>query len=625
MRAALLIPLLLAACEPPPTGPRPMYEPGSEELFDAPWPTDARVLDDGTIDVTGFPNPNELPLVDRYIGVAAEQGGYGTNSPIYLRFNGRIDESRLPTPAESQLEDSALVLVDIDPDSPHWGERFPVRWHFQTTETVYQPENLLAVAPLWGFPLRPDTTYALVVTTRLTRPNARFLEVFEPDHPQHALYAPLAEALTFQGLSIDDVAIATVFTTMDPLADMRVMAQYIRDAIEPAAFNPIVNDRISNERFRAFDTHYPGPLFQHGERPYAFQGGEFRFDERGAPILAGWDDMRIRICTPPDLSDPPPDGWPVVIYQHGTGGDYRGFCNGNRDLEVGAQLARDGLVGIGIDQPLHGNRATEGTDTELHSFNVLNPDSARTNFRQGALDAIYLAHALSSQEVRFTTEGGETLSLDPDRISFMGHSQGGLTGALAIPFFGDTIDSAVLSGAGGGLAITVVERKDPLDFAELLGNALQFGANEEVTELHPIAGMLQWLVESTAPINSAPYWSSQRGGWSLQTPTPVVLTSGLEDVQTSYRTAEALAAAARMPILFPQRTTPDAFVLRAMRDRHGPLQGNAVTWEGEPITMAFSQWESDHFVIFDDPVAARMYRHFLSTTAEGAPVVTLNP
>ena len=68
----------------------------------------------------------------------------------------------------------------------------------------------------------------------------------------------------------------------------------------------------------------------------------------------------------------------------------------------------------------------------------------------------------------------------------MGHSQGGLTGALALPWMSQDIEGAVLSGAGGVLAMTIVKRKDPLDFQALMEGILQLDEGDELNELHPM-------------------------------------------------------------------------------------------------------------------------------------------
>ena len=66
----------------------------SESFWDLPWPNDSRRLDNGNLDLQGFPNPGESLILDRYVAFGEEvMTGFGTNSPAFLRFDG---EARLP-------------------------------------------------------------------------------------------------------------------------------------------------------------------------------------------------------------------------------------------------------------------------------------------------------------------------------------------------------------------------------------------------------------------------------------------------------------------------------------------------------------------------------------------------
>jgi len=616
-----LLGLTLLACTEA-TGPAVVYDPSGDGMFDTPWPSDARLDPDGTPDVSAFPNPTESDLIEAYLQVADQNVGFGNNTPVYFRLAGPLDTERLPSPAASIERDSPVVLLDVDPRSPFFGERFPVVWDFQEGETNHQPADLLAVMPLWGFPLRPATTYAALLTTELAARNETFAEVWDADHPDHALYATLQEALFLQGLSTEDVAVATVFTTGDPLEEMERVVRFLRNNVEPAELDQQVRKLDETLHYRLYEGHYPGPVFQHGTRPYATEGGGFVFREDGMPVIHSWDNMRMAVATPLDIDDPPPTGWPVYIYQHGTGGDYRSFAGGPSILEPAAQLAHAGLVGIGIDQPLHGTRG--GGEGDFLFFNIFNPDAGRSNFRQAAIDAIYLAQSLR-QGATFETADGIEIPIDPDRIYFMGHSQGAISGAVALPWLSADIDTAVISSAGGGLSITVVERKDPVDFAGLLAEVLDFDGDEEVSEFHPVVALIQWLVEVTDPMNYAPYWYSEKADWAGQNPLSVLCFSGLEDVMTPYRTAEAMAAAARMPMLAPGVTSPDALALRGLPPEVGPLSDNASAYQGR-VTAALTQWDgASHWVIFEDRNAARIYREFLRTAAEGQPTINRYP
>jgi predicted esterase len=619
---ALLGPALLGCTEA--DGPEVFYEPNGDGMFDSPWPSDTRLDPDGTPDLSAFPNPSDSDLIQDYLQVADVHVGFGNNTPVYFRLRGPVDTDLLPSPAASVETGSSLVFLDVDPHSPFFGERFPVVWDFQEGETKHQPANLLAVLPLWGFPLRPVTTYAALLTTDLAARNETFAEVWDDEHEDHALYVDLEEALFLQGLSKEDVAVATVFTTGDPVEEMARVVRFLENNVEPAILDQQVRKIDETLHFKLYEGHYPGPVFQHGSRPYATEGGGLLFREDGMPLIHSWDEMRLALSTPKDLSAAPASGWPVVIYQHGTGGDYRSFAGGASAMEPAAQFAHADMVGIGIDQPLHGTRGGQGGEVDFLFFNIFNPDAGRTNFRQAGLDAVYLAQSLRLGAT-FETSHGTEIPIDPDRIFFMGHSQGAISGAVALPWLSAHVDAAVISSAGGGLAITIVERKDPIDFAGLIAEVLDFDGDEDVNEFHPVVALIQWLVEVTDPMNYAPYWYSEQGGWADHKPLSVVCFSGLEDIMTPYRTAEAMAAAARMPLLAPGVTSPDSLTLRGLPPQEGPLATNVPAFDGQ-VTAALTQWDgASHWVIFEDRNAARIYREFLRTAAEGEPTINRYP
>ena len=231
-------------------------------------------------------------------------------------------------------------------------------------------------------------------------------------------------------------------------------------AADPGASAPGRRPAAGAADPRCDEAEYRAPLWQHGAKPYASEGGGFVF-EGDAPVQATSDEvMRLAISIP--QGEPPERGWPVVIYHHGTGGSYRSFLESSGSFAQ--DLNRQGLAMIGLDQPLHGLRAVAGTNTEWHTFNPFNLEASAANLRQGALDLLLLHRmiqegALNSAEPR--------IALDPQRIFLFGHSQGGLTGALALPELAE-LPCAIMSGTGGALSLTLLERKDPINIAEAL-------------------------------------------------------------------------------------------------------------------------------------------------------------
>ena len=209
-----------------------------------------------------------------------------------------------------------------------------------------------------------------------------------------------------------------------------------------------------------------------------------------------WEDVTFSL-TIPNTMEMPEDGWPVMIYSHGTGGSYKSCCRIKSPLGPAKQMAKRGIATFSISQPLHADRSVPGIEESLHTFNYLNPDSARHNFRQGALDIVYQAALLSSQTHRFAHED-KHFELNPDKLLFMGHSQGGMTGALAGPFVGDQIQAMVFSGTEEACRSRLTQRKDIVDIEALIREMLQFAPDEELTELHPVSGLIQ--ISPTSPI-----------------------------------------------------------------------------------------------------------------------------
>jgi hypothetical protein len=613
---------LLTACAPL-DAPLPMLE--GEGFFDRPWPSDLRLGPEGRPDLDGFPQREGFELVERYASFAESLDGYSNNAPVYIRFQGAIDTGALPSPEESLGNDANLLLIDVDRGSPHRGELVPVEWSWQGEETEFQDSNLLAVRPVYGFPLRPATTYALVVREPVARVGPAMRDAWDAQHPSHEHYAPLQETLFQIGVDLEGIAAAAIFTTQDPVSELAEFATYIQQDLDLPAFT---TQLALLGRFASYDL-YEGwtfaPLFQEGERPYATEGGGLHRNSAGEPRLTTWEWIRFSLAVPNQYA-PPPDGWPLYIYSHGTNGDYLSYAGDGLGLEVANVLALRGLVGLGIDQPLHGLRATESTDAEFHSFNVLNPDAARGNFRQGALDQVFLAEAIAGSP-SFVLPGG-IARIDPERMVFLGHSQGGISGALAGPFLGDRLDAMFLSGAGGGLGQTLMYREAGIDLVVLLSTLLELDEGETIDTFHPVVAMVQWLSDVTDPINYAPYWFCEQAPWEGTSDSRdddgdgsihVAMSEGVLDTYTPHQTTEALAAAARVPLLEPVHSASLAHDLRGLSVEARPLRGNTSSHGGAEITAGLAQYaDQGHFAIFDDYDAASTYATFLGSAIDDA-------
>lgn len=609
----LVTSLLLLGCTQPldGSGATPITE--GPDFFDSPWPSDVRTVD-GHPDLTGFPNTGRYPIVDAYLDAVADVDGFGNNSPVYVRFEEAIDPTLLPSPAASIEPGSPVYLIDVGIGSPHRGERVPIQFEWTEDGTSWQAEHLLATAPVFGFPLRPATQYALVFQSPLVAPRSI-------DWTSDG-YSALESTLVAQEVDRRSVSFAVPFTTQDPIRETARIARAIHDEIAV----PLLDQELTFYDDRGDYVLYVGtvlmPVWQQGPRPYHDVGtGGFQFDASGRPEIYQWERVGFSLTVPTE--DAPAGGWPLVLYSHGTGGDQFSFCNGSNSDE-GLVMAREGVAVFGVSQPLHGDRATPDTNVELDSFNFYNPAAGRTNFRQGALDQVYLARALAQAIPAFTYDGA-SVPIDTTRVAFFGHSQGGLVGALGTPFFAGDLVGSGLSGAGGGLTLTLLLRKDPLDIAATLEGLLGFDDDEQLTSFHPVLALIQTLADATDPVNYAPYWYAEQGDWAVRAdapPMPMELTEGLLDEYTPSVTAEALAAAAHMPIVGDPVNSPESLSLRGLSDLPLPVAEDVTDWTGGQVTSGVAQFPDDgHFAIYDNPDARHFYRDYLTSLLQGAPVL----
>ena len=408
---------------------------------------------------------------------------------------------------------------------------------------------MLSLAPVWGFPLRPDTLYAAILTTDIVLHDKGFPDFWTNEEawegiPDATMAHNLALLQTWEHLEFDreDIASFTIFKTQDPIKDMVNFAYRIETELEAPTLSRWVELGFEAETYTAYDGSLLLPLWQYGQNRTPVSEEDFPLKKESDhkylngkkhsfEFLYQWRDAR---------------GWlvPVAIYSHGTGGNYASYANGTSDLEPAKVLAQAGFMGIGISQPIHDDRGT-GADPEIYSFNFLNPTSARAMFRQGALDQIYLAKVMSSH--RHTFDIGETeIFTNPNSVVYVGHSHGGEVGAIALPFIGKYVQSVVLSGAGGGLSVTLMEREQEaggLDIQELLRNAVNLADNEELDAFHPAVGLVQMLAEVVDPINYARYWYNDDVYWN-NTPANILMTEGMSDAYTPPESIEILAATA---------------------------------------------------------------------------------
>ncbi len=635
-----------------PRGPVCRFGAYASSVYDMPFPSDALVGADGALDLSLFPLRGEGGIMDRYLDYVEREGlRWSVGTGVYFVFDLPLELTTLPEPAATTQRESPVLLVNVTEGSKRRGEMVPLLLDQWTRDDgVYYQRHTLIVHPVWGHVLEEGATYAAVVTSGLVGIDGRAVEAPESfaaalagaDGAEHSeLLAPLREWASAEHPELlDSAACATVFTTGSPTAELARAAD--RVATMGPEEVPELNRQIEQVAeveestfFVRYQGSYAAPNFQRGEVPYLSNGGGFDLDEQGFPVMQRIERMDITLAVPrsPDM---PEAGWPVVIHAHGTGGNHTNHFTGSSgpNASPAGRLAAVGIASVGIDQPIHGTRCqAAGCDNvDLASFNLLNPESATTTLRQGALDTIFLA-ALLRGGATFQDRDGVEVRFDPDHVSYFGHSQGGLTGAL-LAAVEPQIDGYLLSAAGGGIPITIVERKDFMDLEKMVRAQLKMpgcspGEREtrgcELTPLHPALSIVQMLVDPVDPLAYAPHWTA---GTYVGRPQNMLLTEGVLDAATPPLTTDVMAAAARIPVAEPVVNPVLGLELAGVDALKLPASHNLADDNGARASGVLLQLEGfGHNAVFHgQSPAIAAYQSFFGSLAKGEPaLLTYSP
>ena len=403
------------------------------------------------------------------------------------------------------------------------------------THTLYaRPETLL----------EPETRYGLVVTRELRDAAGRAVEPapgFAPvlasgtgpaalrDH--QIAFRLLRGALERRGIRPDRVVVASVFTT----GSVSAFLEQARDALDrrppppalmaaPEAGGRAWFPRASLRHLvlrRQIGPMAPSEAPRGEGTPAGFRDEPLPLDAlprdavRGVGIGWYWSPMYLtperRILEAPTLaphrgagvdvpvpfvvvtptSRPPPEGWPLVVFGHGYGGEMLSSA-----LLVAGSLARQGIATAAISVVGHGGGPESqllvgladgrsqtvrvpGRGVDLDADGRIEPTEGLTPVAGGALAALGVRDGLRQQVVdlmAFVRAVGGGLDVDGDRvhdtglgsIAYAGHSLGGIYGTIFL-----AVDSRVRVGvlAVPGGPVSEIARLSPV-FRPLVKDAL---------------------------------------------------------------------------------------------------------------------------------------------------------
>ncbi|MSP26248.1 MAG: hypothetical protein EXR75_14050 [Myxococcales bacterium] len=630
--------------------PNALSELDGETFLDHPFPSDLRRDDDGTVRYRGFHNGRNVPILDAYVeSTVGLFDGFSPAAAGYLRFSGAIDPATLPgSPTDALSPASSVQLIDVDADSPELGQRKLVSLSFRAEPGIYVVSNTLRWIPTLGFPLRPNTTYALVVTDAVLTADGGAVTASAALHAALGLgpasgpvsahatqLAPALVALANAGVAADRIAHLAVFTTTDPTRELFLVRDHLRESVPVPRFIAEPEWKVTAQSgFVEYQGQYgPSPNYQDGALPFANygDGGGFRV-KAGVPEVVDSFDARFSLTVPLASACPlPKAGYPILLHAHGTGGDFRTHLTSG----YARLLALRCIASMGVDQIFHGTRpGTPATVTEIQLlfFNFENPTAARTNGRQSALDEVQRARLFTETRAVIpasVSHDKTPIHFDASRVLFFGHSQGGLNGPLYLAA-DDSSVGGVLSGSGALIALALLEKTEPKPSVADLVRTIFLGLAADDDELdlyHPAIALAQAVVDAVDPIHYAQYAVvAPREGFLAKSiyMSEGIGPDGIGDSYTPPHGTEAHALAMGLPLVLPaQRDVPE-FALGGpgtVTIGAGGLAGNlaAGTATGALVQWAPKAGKDGHFVVFDDAAAREQILTFLRSLAELPP------
>lgn len=578
--------------------------------------------------------------------------GFGTTTGTYFFLSGAVDAASLPpSPRLTPSLSDSVFCAEAATGTP-----VPIELKFDADSRI---ANVLAVVPVPGRPLKPKTTYTCVVRTSVTggsaavEPSADFVDVrggTSANGDANAIFAPVLAVLAGQGVAAADIAGMTVFTTESTTDDLL----RIRDVVLPGL--PVPSADFTSRPELVFDTatevdallgttphahvgkvatgFYPSARFQtHDPDGDGFLGDfplppsfvtcagggtcettdeRFTRDGFGNPIVIDTPKIPFTIVVPSGAA--PAGGWPIVIQQHGLGGQ--------RDTVIAfaEQDAARGFASIGIDAASHGYRYFNCTPSAPCAQDVKNfvggtavPDGfidndfslagfgpgflsvnlgffqgfhnflgVRDNFRQTYADLLSLVRLIQGHSI----DGALGAPLDDARVFYMGHSLGGLMGSGFVPMSPD-VKAALLNATGGGLVARLfLNSSIGAGALGLVNGVLGLDPANSVDQFAFLANLVQAIVDPADGINAASLLLDPGPGGGA--PRNVIQVEDFGDQVVPNPSNEAAAVAAGLPLFVPYvqnlNQNPNVLAL-ANAGTPGTVHGNAAAGAATAVLL----------------------------------------
>ncbi len=621
-------------------------------FYNEPFPLETRRTSTGAPDVTNYPNPRRVRLLDAYTAAVAQRDGFSPLSTVWIPFDGPIDPAALPTPEASREDASPVFLVDIDPESPDRGSRTPIRCAVTTRADSFRAANLLQVQPVPGFNLAQRRLYAVVARTDLATMDpekpletseqlASLLDDMAPTGelaPVHAAFAPLRAWLDSAGIADDEVAGATVFRTGDVRSRLERAVEAVRAMPAPEPSEPL-EEILDEPDYCAYSSAWSAPQYQSGTPPFETDG-ELQLDAMGVPQRQRDERAPFVVVVP--KSAMPSAGFPLLVYVNGTGGLSRqvvdrGTSTADEPATPGTgpamHLARRGWGAAATAAPVTEERIGAGSQGGFALYAITNPIAMRDNFVQSVLEQVLFRKMIESLEIDTSECDGamvDSAHYDVANVAMMGQSLGSyITGMTAAVNPG--VRGAILTGSGGSWVEFPFGVRNPFDVAALLSSLLS-SPTEPIDRFHPVVAIFQLAVD---PSDNTHYVSGllRRPIDGIDAPHVLVI-EGDDDDNIGPGLQRAIVAALGVDLVGEDvgaeaDRIESAIVLAGRQKRAAPVSANVMTPDG-PRTGAVVRYLPDrddngHNVTFQLDGPPHQYGCFLETLYGGGVPVVVEP
>jgi len=346
--------------------------------------------------------------------------------------------------------------------------------------------------------------------------------------------------------------------------------------------NPgVAHDAIGSIAVATFDA--PAFLIDAGDYIDANHGTLYRDASGQVAINPKKPTLKVWVTFVVPKAPAPPEGYPVVVFQHGLGGQRADA------FQIANSLAHKGWATAAIEPLLQGTRGLDAnargdtkndfnrptstyagpdgfSDRSKDGSNVSPTDlfgglfrvaSMRDQLRQSVLDHTTLVRLLrSSPSLDGLAQGGVTPKLDGRKVAYMGDSLGGILGALTSGI--EPEHRAYILNVPGAAILTEMAPNAPELSGLLTGAAaLFFGLGRaQVSPHHPLAIMMQHVLDGGDPIHVARTAFLEP---DPKTPRNVVVFEALHDEIMSNQATEALARAMGARLIAPHGPTLATF------------------------------------------------------------------